>query len=55
MTLTYADGFAFIPKRCNCCNRLFWFESFYVFYRAVGIENYSLKQIKCKRCKNNNV
>lgn len=26
MTITYYDKFAFIPKRCNKCNRLFIFE-----------------------------
>ena len=48
MTITDKDGFAFLPKRCDKCNRLFWFEPYWVYYKEVGIERYSLKQIKCK-------
>lgn len=48
MTITYKDGFAFIPKRCDKCHRLFWFEPYWVYYIEVGIEHYHLKQIKCK-------
>ena len=48
MTITDKDGFALLPKRCDKCNRLFWFEPYWVYYKEVGIERYSLKQIKCK-------
>gem|GEM_PF-4352461 len=48
MTITYKDGFALIPKRCDKCHRLFWLEPYSVYYKEVGIEHYSLKQIKCK-------
>ena len=50
MTITKYDGVAILPKRCNKCNRLFWLESYNVFHILVGIENYPLKQIKCKNC-----
>ena len=30
MTITYYDKFAFIPKRCNKCNRLFIFEGYII-------------------------
>lgn len=50
MTITTHDGLAILPKRCNDCNRLFWLEPYDVYYREVGIEHYSLKQIKCLRC-----
>lgn len=51
MTITYNDGFAFLPKRCSICNRLFIFEEYDIYYKMVGIECYSLKQIKCVKCK----
>ena len=50
MTLTKYDRFAIIPKRCDKCNRLFWLESYNVFYKTVGIESYSFEQIECKNC-----
>lgn len=50
MTITYHDDFALTPKRCNRCNRLFIFEPFDIFYKEVGIEHHSLKQIKCINC-----
>lgn len=50
MTIMYADKFAIIPRRCDVCNRLFWLEPYYIFYKEVGIERFSLKQIRCKRC-----
>ena len=50
MTLTKHDRFAIIPKRCDKCNRLFWLEPYNIFYKTVGIEEYSLKQIECKNC-----
>jgi hypothetical protein len=50
MTITNYDGVAILPKRCDKCNRLFWLEPYNVFYKTVGIESYSLKQIKCKNC-----
>lgn len=51
MTITTHDGFALFPKRCDRCNRLFWLEPYDVYYKEVGIEHYSLKQIKCdKHC-----
>ena len=50
MTITKYDGLAILPKRCDKCNRLFWLEPYNIFYKTVGIENYSLKQIECKNC-----
>ncbi len=50
MTITKHDGVAILPKRCDKCNRLFWLEPYNVFYKTVGIQSYSLKQIKCKKC-----
>ena len=50
MTITRYDGFAAIPKRCSVCGRLFWLEPYNVFYKTVGIESYSLKQIRCVEC-----
>lgn len=50
MTITYYDKFAFIPKRCNKCNRLFIFEGYNIYYKQVGFEYFDLKQIKCKNC-----
>ena len=50
MTITTHDGLAILPKRCNRCNRLFWLEQYNVYYKEVGIEHYSLKQIECLIC-----
>lgn len=50
MTITKYDRFAYTPKRCDKCNRLFWFEHYDIYYKEVGIEHYSLKHIKCKKC-----
>lgn len=50
MTIMYADRFAIVPRRCNVCDRLFWLEPYYIFYKVVGIERFPLKQIRCKRC-----
>ena len=50
MTITRHDGIAVLPKRCDRCNRLFWLECYDTYYKEVGIEHYSLKQIKCREC-----
>jgi len=50
MTITKHDGIAIIPKRCDKCNRLFWLETYDIYYKIVGVECYSLKQIKCREC-----
>lgn len=50
MTITYYDRVAILPKRCDICNRLFWLESYNIFYMTVGIESSSLECIKCKNC-----
>ena len=50
MTITKYDRVAILPKRCDRCNRLFWLEPYNIFYKTVGIESYSLKQIECKNC-----
>lgn len=50
MTITKYDRFALLPKRCDIGNRLFWLESYNIFYREVGIEHRDLKQIRCKCC-----
>lgn len=50
MTITKHDRIAFIPTRCNKCNRLFIFEPYDFYYKEVGIEHYSLRLVKCKEC-----
>lgn len=50
MTITKHDRVAILPKRCDKCNRLFWLEPYNIFYKTVGIQMYSLKQIACKEC-----
>jgi hypothetical protein len=50
MTITKHDRVAFLPKRCDGCNRLFWLEQYNIYYKEVGIEHYPLKQIECKNC-----
>ena len=50
MTITKYDRVAIFPKRCDSCNRLFWLEPYNIFYKTVGIEEYSLKQLECKNC-----
>lgn len=50
MTISKYDKYAFTPKRCNKCNRLFVFEPYNIYYRQVGIESFNLKQIECKKC-----
>ena len=49
MTITYYDKFAFLPKRCSKCNRLFIFEEYNIYYKIVAFD-FDLKQIKCKIC-----
>ena len=49
MTITYYDKFAFLPKRCSKCNRLFIFEEYNIYYKMVTYD-FDLKQIKCKNC-----
>lgn len=41
MTILSLDKFAFTPKRCENCNRLFLFEQYYVL---------GYKQYGCKYC-----
>ena len=50
MTITRYDRYAFMPKRCDKCNRLFVFEPYNIYYKQVGYECFDLKQIKCKIC-----
>ena len=50
MTITKYDRVAILPKRCDKCNRLFWLEPYNIFYKTVGIGDYSIKQIECKNC-----
>lgn len=50
MVITNYDKFALTPKRCDNCNTLFIFEMYNVHYKLVGLGQYDLKQIKCKRC-----
>ena len=49
MTITYYDKFAFFPKRCNKCNRLFIFKEYNIYYKMVTY-GWDIKQIKCKIC-----
>ena len=50
MTITKYDRIAIIPRRCECCNRLFIFEPYNFHYRYVFVTGASIKYIKCKRC-----
>ena len=47
MTITYYDKFAFLPKRCSKCNRLFIFEENNIYYK-MALYDWNIKQIKCK-------
>lgn len=49
MTITYYDKFAFLPKRCSKCNRLFIFEEYNIYYKMATYD-WDIKQIKCKNC-----
>jgi len=51
MTITCADGFALIPKRCDKCRRLFWLEPYYNVWQEVGIEHREIKHVRCKNHK----
>lgn len=46
MTITRYDKFAFLPKRCDVCRRLFIWEFYNVKYRFL----ISLDEIHCKEC-----
>lgn len=50
MIITKYDGVAILPRRCDRCNRLFWLEPYNIFYKTIGIGDYSIKQIECKNC-----
>lgn len=50
MTITKYDGVAILPKRCDICNRLFWLESYNIFYKTVLVGIEPIKHIKCKNC-----
>ena len=50
MTITYYDKFAFLPKRCSKCNRLFIFEEYNIYYKMVIDDCWDIKQIKCRIC-----
>lgn len=50
MTITKHDRIALIPTRCDKCNRLFIFEPYDFYYKEVGIDHHSLKQVKCIEC-----
>ena len=49
MTITYYDKFAFLPKRCSKCNKLFIFEEYNIYYKMAAYD-WDIKQIKCKIC-----
>lgn len=49
MTLLRYDRFAFFPKRCNECNRLFVYEQYNLKYKRIG-DYYSYKTPICKEC-----
>ena len=50
MTITKYDGVAILPKRCDICNRLFWLESYNIFYKTVLVGIEPIKHIECKNC-----
>lgn len=59
MTITHFDGLAVLPKRCDCCNRLFIFEMYNKgreweavrkFYKTFGTELRRVKYVKCMKC-----
>lgn len=43
-------NFAFFPKTCDVCDRMFIFEKYFTFQKTVGIEYRSVKFIECKFC-----
>lgn len=50
MTITYHDGFAIKPKKCDKCGRVFWLEFYdYDYSSRYGI-NRSIKEYVCKKC-----
>lgn len=52
MTLSYYDKFAFLPKRCNKCNRLFWLEWYSSFVKPFPNEADFYNHLLCKKCYN---
>ena len=50
MKITYYDKFAWMPKRCEVCNKLFWLEWYNYRVKLVGIEAYPLEIPMCKSC-----
>lgn len=50
MTITYADRFAFLPTRCEECNRLFIFEPYYIHKRVIDNPSGPSPVIKKRVC-----
>ena len=49
--MTLPNKFAFFPKTCDKCGRKFLWEEYSIYYRMMGIEQMSVKFIKCRKCK----
>lgn len=49
MTITYHDGFAIKPKRCDKCGRVFWLEFYDYNYKTFAVGHY-IKNCVCKKC-----
>lgn len=52
MTITYADGFALVPKRCDECNRLFIFEGWWkINVKMLDVPGCPvIYDVECKNC-----
>lgn len=51
MTLSRHDKFAFVPKRCDKCNRLFIFEPYNTWHKWIWCPGCSsIEMIECKEC-----
>ena len=42
--------FAFIPRKCSCCDRLFIWEFYETYYRPIGFTPFSINSIRCYDC-----
>ena len=50
MTINKYDKYALLPKKCDKCRKTFILEPYNIYYKQVGIDNFDLAQIYCKRC-----
>lgn len=50
MTITMYDRFAFLPKRCSKCNRLFIWEGYMLHVSLSPDMRYTFKDPVCNQC-----